>query len=348
MKVEWKPVKELFTLQRRSVAPEPDAEYQEIGVRSFGKGLFIKEPVSGLDLGNKRVFQIDDGDLIVSNVFAWEGAVGLAGPDHDGLIGSHRFMTWTSIDPRISARYVLEFFRSKSGVEELAKASPGSAGRNRTLSIKNFEEILVPVPSRPDQARIAAHLDSLARRASPSPLDATAVLARLVLKASKGTPRQAIGALLARDREWITLDPQETYRPVGIRGFGNGIILYPPTDAQGLSKMRYFTLTPGDLLVSNIKAWEGAVCVAGPGVAGRVASNRFLQYRPIPTEPNLVAWLAQYLLSDEGLAAIGGASPGSVDRNRTSAWMRSKRLKYRYLCVRRKTTSQEWPPGPER
>ncbi|MDR0625930.1 MAG: hypothetical protein LBG11_01505, partial [Bifidobacteriaceae bacterium] len=70
-------------------------------------------------------------------------------------------------------------------------------------------------------------------------------------------------------------------------------------------------------VVSNIKAWEGAVCVAGPGVAGRVASNRFLQYRPIPTEPNLVAWLAQYLLSDEGLAAIGGASPGSADRNRT-------------------------------
>ena len=47
----------------------------EIGVRSFGRGIFHKEPIDGTALGNKRVFRIEPGDLVLSNVFAWEGAV---------------------------------------------------------------------------------------------------------------------------------------------------------------------------------------------------------------------------------------------------------------------------------
>ncbi len=39
-------------------------------------------------------FAIEPGDLLFSNVFAWEGAVALAGDAESGLIGSHRFMTY--------------------------------------------------------------------------------------------------------------------------------------------------------------------------------------------------------------------------------------------------------------
>lgn len=154
------PVGSLLELQRRGVEVIADEVYQEIGVRSFGKGLFIKEPVVGVELGDKRVFEIKAGDFIVSNVFGWEGAVGVAGPQHEGMIGSHRFMTWTPLQD-ISVDYLRHYFGSEAGVASLASASPGSAGRNRTLSIKNFEQILVPLPSRPDQDRIAAHLAAL-------------------------------------------------------------------------------------------------------------------------------------------------------------------------------------------
>lgn len=160
MKVEWVPIREVLELQRRAVNVFADSAYQEIGVRSFGRGLFIKPPLVGVELGAKRVFEIREGDFIVSNVFGWEGAVGVAGPEHDGLIGSHRFMTWT---PRQDAdvEYLRQYFGSKPGLSSLANSSPGSAGRNRTLSIKNFEQILIPLPSRADQCRIANHLSEL-------------------------------------------------------------------------------------------------------------------------------------------------------------------------------------------
>jgi len=162
VKVKWVPATQLLRLQRRSVEIEPDTTYQEIGVRSFGRGLFLKDPVSGVEIGSKRVFEIHEGDFVVSNVFAWEGAVGIAGAEHHGRIGSHRFMTWIPVSD-VKVDYLAEFFRSSRGVEALAAASPGSAGRNRTLSIANFEAIRVPLPSDADQERIAAYLSLLAR-----------------------------------------------------------------------------------------------------------------------------------------------------------------------------------------
>lgn len=137
------------------------AWYTEIGVRSFGRGLFLKNPLTGADLGSKRVFRIKAGDLVVSNVFAWEGAVAVAAETHDGRIGSHRFMTWTPRVADVSVRYLNHYFASDQGLDQLRAASPGSAGRNRTLSIKNFEAIEVPLPDLAEQQRIAAHLDSI-------------------------------------------------------------------------------------------------------------------------------------------------------------------------------------------
>ncbi|WP_460702949.1 restriction endonuclease subunit S [Myceligenerans halotolerans] len=140
-------VSDVLCLQRRAVSVNPDEVYREIGVRSFGRGLFIKEPITGAELGNKRVFQIEPSDLVVSNIFAWEGAVALASKAHAGMIGSHRFMTWTTRGEDLLPDYALAYFTSARGVDQLRNASPGSAGRNRTLGIKSFEQLMFPVPS---------------------------------------------------------------------------------------------------------------------------------------------------------------------------------------------------------
>ena len=46
MNIEWVRVGDVLELQRRLVEPELDRDYVEIGVRSFGRGLFLKEPIS--------------------------------------------------------------------------------------------------------------------------------------------------------------------------------------------------------------------------------------------------------------------------------------------------------------
>jgi type I restriction enzyme S subunit len=157
------PIKGLISLARRQVFPEPGRTYREIGIKSFGRGIFHKAPVTSADISEKRVFAIQPGDLVFSNVFAWEGAVALAGYEESGMIGSHRFMTYVTDGSVADARYLRHYFTSAQGLDVIRRASPGSAGRNKTLGIKSFEQQIIPVPDIETQQRIGEafdHVDS--------------------------------------------------------------------------------------------------------------------------------------------------------------------------------------------
>ncbi|WP_329134647.1 restriction endonuclease subunit S [Streptomyces sp. NBC_01476] len=148
----------VMTLTRRSVEVSASASYREIGLRSFGRGVFHKPPVSGAELGTKKIFRIEPGDLLFSSVFAWEGAVARASAAEMNRVGSHRFMTYV-VDPSIAdADYLRFYFLSAPGLEILRRCSPGGAGRNRTLGIKPFGAEIIPLPSLSEQQRIARML----------------------------------------------------------------------------------------------------------------------------------------------------------------------------------------------
>lgn len=70
------------------VIPEENKYYHEIGIRSHGKVIFHKEPVTGKSLGNKRVFRIHRDCFIVNIVFAWEQAVAKTTDSELGMIAS--------------------------------------------------------------------------------------------------------------------------------------------------------------------------------------------------------------------------------------------------------------------
>lgn len=159
-------VGEVLRLERRSVEIEPNHEYRLIGVYSFGKGIFHRDPKPGTELGNYRFFGIQPGDLILSNIQAWEGAIAYAGEPDVGTIGTHRFLAYVPIDGRIDANWARYFFLSDAGFPLIQRASPGSVTRNRTLAIDRFEALEIPLPPIDEQRRTAALLDSTRTRAA--------------------------------------------------------------------------------------------------------------------------------------------------------------------------------------
>ena len=128
-----------------------DGSYPELGIRSFGKGTFHKPPLSGSDVGTKRLYRIEPGDLLFSNVFAWEGAIAVAQPEDVGRFGSHRFITCHTDPAQTSAEFLRYYFLTDEGLLKIGEASPGGAGRNRTLGLEKLMAIEVPVPSLPVQ-----------------------------------------------------------------------------------------------------------------------------------------------------------------------------------------------------
>jgi len=327
MNVKRKRVGDVLSLRRRAVDVDPGSKYAEIGIRSFGRGIFHKEAVSGADLGAKRVFRIEPGDLVVSNVFAWEGAIAVASEAEAGRVGSHRFMTFVPINDCIDTSWASWYFRSEQGLELIRQASPGSAGRNRTLAIERFEALEIPVPPIDEQRPVAEHLDRVASgvdrlrvvRMRTTQLAVAIPLAmRTYLERDTQLKPAHLGEVLELVKSPLEIDPTANYVSIGIRSFGKGIFHYPRRPGADIGKLRFQYVAPHLLAISNIKAWEGAVAVTEEDDHGAVASNRFLFFRPVAGEDAL-EYFRLLLLGPGGIAALGQASPGSADRNRTLA-----------------------------
>lgn len=160
---DWKvvPFGSVFRREARSIEVEAAARYREIGIRSHGKGVFHKEEVIGASLGNKRVFEVVPGALAVNIVFAWEGAVAVVSEGEHGMIASHRFPMYVPCgDVDVDVEFIRRFFQTKRGIELLGDASPGGAGRNRTLNQKFAAEIPLPIPPISEQRKISTILSS--------------------------------------------------------------------------------------------------------------------------------------------------------------------------------------------
>ena len=92
----WRPMAEVAPLVRRPVEIDLDRVYPELGVRSFGRGTFHKPDLIGAELSWQKPFLVQQGDLVFSNIKAWEGAFAVASPSDHGRVGSHRYLTCVS------------------------------------------------------------------------------------------------------------------------------------------------------------------------------------------------------------------------------------------------------------
>jgi len=274
MTVDQVRVGDVLRLRRISVELDPVKVYEEIGLRSFGKGVFHKEPVSGASLGSKRVFEIHSGDLLLSNVFAWEGAIAVAGPSEGGKIGSHRYMTYVPSDGRIDTGWARYFFLSDHGLELIRRASPGSAGRNRTLGIQAFEAIEIPLPPIEDQRDMIADLDRLglwSKRiidmlsvsSAEELLRTVPALAQEVISRNSSR-RYHVGDLVEIVSDIVhpgePVEPAEAF--VGLQHVEPHTGRRCGSDALGSENGRKFRFQPGDVIYGYLRPYQNKAMVA--------------------------------------------------------------------------------------
>ncbi len=143
---EWLPMSEVAPIVRREVKVNEEKLYPELGIRCFGKGTFHKPALTGVEVATKKIFQIKKGDLVFSNVFAWEGGIAVAQEEDNNRYGSHRFISCVPFLEKAIAEFLWFHFLTDKGMEDINLASPGGAGRNKTLGLDKLMKIKVPIP----------------------------------------------------------------------------------------------------------------------------------------------------------------------------------------------------------
>lgn len=311
-----------LTKSENWVPVEPDGQYKQITARLWGKGLTLRGEVPGSTIAAARQYCAKAGQFLISRIDARHGAFGIVPEELDGALVSNDFPCFDIDASTVLPHYFEWYSRTPEFIDLCRRASEGSTNRVR-MKEEKFLKMTVPLPSLDEQRFIVQQLDSVAalvderRRAiEAAERETQALLLKAFQRAIDGAPLRPMAEVAPLVRRPIEIDLDAAYPELGVRSFGRGTFHKPDLIGAELSWQKPFLVQQGDLVFSNIKAWEGAFAVAGRDDHGRVGSHRYLTCVPVDglATANFV-WF--YLQTYEGLGKVQAASPGSADRNRT-------------------------------
>lgn len=327
-------VGDVLRLERIAVEPDPGVEYASIGIRSFGKGIFHYDPKPGDQLGSLRFFELRPERLVVSNIKGWEGAIAVSAEVDAGTIASNRFLTYVPVDDEIDVRWACWYFLSDRGIAQIQRASPGSADRNRTLAIDRFEALEIPLPRIDEQRRIARSIDHLQ--------GASSTLMQLVTRAEVLSDALGVSLVFRADltesertkagwRTWMLNDvlvpeihevdvaPGSSYQIAGVYSFGRGMFSRATIDGTQTSYKKLHRVTSGQIVMSRLKAWEGALALVPESLDGCYVSPEFPTFRVHPEVAD-AGFLSRVLTSELFWSRLQASSHGiGARRERVSA-----------------------------
>ena len=314
---------EVAPLVRRNVTIDLQRTYTEIGIRSFFRGTFHRRTVPGSEFTWQELFFVRGGDLLFSNLMAWEGAVAVAAPKDAACVGNHRILTCEVDQTRALPGFLYLYFRQPTGAAQLVAASPSSIARNRTLGPAALANLRIPLPPLAEQRRIVARLDGAAERIAKRTEAAKKVEAELGAMLQVAFRRMTSGASIVRlgdvaplVRRTVTVDADRFYTEIGVRSFFRGTFHRRTVSGAEFTWQDLFTVHEGDLVFSNLMAWEGAVAVAGAQDRECVGNHRMLTCE-VDSSRAVPAFLLFYFRQPAGSAQLIASSPGSIARNRT-------------------------------
>ncbi len=190
MREGWRcvPLREVISLDVDRVKAEADERYSFAGVYSFGRGLFHRDAIRGSETSYAYLHQLHEGQLVMSRLFGWEGALAPVPREFDGCVLSPEFPTFRP-DPSLLIDYLALLVQEPTLWESLRRRAVGLGSRRARVKAEVLLDTEVLVPSLDDQRRIV----DLARSFDQF-LDATAAVEREANSAATALARRLLEA----------------------------------------------------------------------------------------------------------------------------------------------------------
>lgn len=313
---------ELLRRSDETAVLDPKAEYHEVTIKLWGKGVVSRGKVRGSDVvAVRRVVRTNQ--LILSKIDARNGAIGLVPPELDGAIVSNDFPSFEFRDSdECSAAFMGWLVRSSPFVELCKAASEGTTNRVR-IKEDRFLDQQIALPPLTEQEALVARLDALAEktRQVEAHLDAVERDAERLIRSYLFDPsvrksvKRPMTELVSQRAPDVAVDRLTQYRFAGVYSFGRGV--FPSVVKMGseFAYERLSTVRAGDFTYPKLMAWEGAVGVVPIECDGMVVSPEFPVFT-INTDEVLPEVLDIYFRTPEIWPVLAEISGGTNARRR--------------------------------
>ena len=155
---------EVLTLSPEPHAVKADAEYPNVGMYSYARGLFLKRPIAGSATSANVLFRVKQGQFIYSRLFAFEGAYGVVPSEFDGAFVSNEYPTFDVDRSRLLPQFLELYFKQPTVWEAVAKASTGVGHRRQRVPPSGVLSTTIPLPPLSVQQRAVSRVEAIAGR----------------------------------------------------------------------------------------------------------------------------------------------------------------------------------------
>lgn len=139
-------LREVLARSGEQTIVDPTGSYANVGIYSFGRGLFQKPPIEGDATSARTLFPIRAGQFIYSRLFAFEGAYATVPEIFDGYFVSNEFPSFDAVADRLEAAWLASYLRSPDRWADLAATSIGLGVRRQRVPVDAVfaHEVLLP------------------------------------------------------------------------------------------------------------------------------------------------------------------------------------------------------------
>lgn len=304
-----RPLGELLRHVQDPVSVQPNQRYPNFGIYSFGRGVFEKPPIDGSTSSAKALYRARAGQFVYSRLFAFEGAYGVVPDELDGCFVSNEFPLFEAQSDELRLPYLEWYFRLPATWTAVSAKATGMGNRRQRIHPDGILAHEIPLPEPPEQDRIVAKLGAAAARVAKAQLHCCeineqrhAFVTSLHLALSEDRVVQ-VESLLQLDEDVVSVEPDGAYPHLGIRSFGLGLFPKPAVRGVDTTYRAFNRVREGQLVLSQVKGWEGAVAVCPGELAGYFASPEYRTFSVIADQCVLdylsaivsTAWFHEFL-----------------------------------------------------
>jgi restriction endonuclease S subunit len=132
---------------KRPVELQDSSIYKRVTIRSYHKGIVLRDELLGSQIGTKNQFIINSGDFLLSKIDARTGAFGVVDKTLNGAIITGNFWAYTVDNSIVDKNWFLEYTSSDEFINVCEQSSTGTTHRKYLDEniFLNHKIILAPI-----------------------------------------------------------------------------------------------------------------------------------------------------------------------------------------------------------